>query len=88
MKKYTNEDFLKDIHEGKQVLPLMTTRSMAARWGKPTDFVYNRFRRDNSFPVPLEGIVLGLTHEQKVFPFYEVERYEKENGLNKKGEIE
>lgn len=81
MKIYTIEDLIKDYLAGRDVLPLMTTTAMAQRWGKTPDFVYNRYRRDETFPEPLEGVVKGLKDKQMIFPFHEVVRYEKENNL-------
>lgn len=83
MTNYTIDKLISDHLDGKQVLPLMTTSSMAERWGKTDDFVYNRFRRDDSFPSPLDGVVIGLKSKQRLFPFYDVIRYEREKGLNK-----
>ena len=81
MKIYTIEDLMKDYFRGLDVLPLMTTTGMAQRWGKKPDDVYNLSRRDEKFPTPLEGIVKGLRPNQKVYPFYSVKEYEKENNL-------
>ena len=81
MKIYTIEDLMKDYFGGLDVFPLYTTKAMAQRWGKTPDFVYNRYRRDETFPEPLEGVVKGLKDKQMIFPFYEVQRYEKENNL-------
>lgn len=88
MTNYTIDKLISDHLEGKQVLPLMTTTSMAERWGKTDDFVYNRFRRDDSFPEPLDGVVIGLKNKQRLFPFYDVVRYEQEKGLSKEGKCE
>lgn len=88
MTNYTIDKLISDHLEGKQVLPLMTTSSMAKRWGKSYDYVRNRFRRDSTFPEPLEGVVIGLKDKQPVFPFYDVVRYEREKGLNKEGKCE
>jgi len=81
MKIYTIEDLMKDYFRGLDVLPLMTTSGMAERWGKTPDDVYNMYRRDKTFPKPLEGVVKGLRKNQNVFPFYAVKEYEKENNL-------
>ena len=81
MKNYTTEDLMRDHLRGLDVIPLMTTTGMALRWGKKPDDVYNLSRRDETFPAPLEGIVKGLRPNQKVYPFHEVVRYEKENDL-------
>lgn len=81
MTNYTNEDFLKDIKEGKKVTPLLTKSGMAKRWGKTRFDVCNMENRDERFPKPLEGVVEGLRPGQSVFPFHEVKRYEKEKGL-------
>lgn len=88
MKIYTIEDLLKDHFNGKDIFPFMTTTGMAERWGKKPDDVYNLSRRDETFPVPLEGVVKGLRPNQKVYPKYAVVAYEKENNLKEVKESE
>lgn len=86
MTNYTNEDFLKDIKEGKKVTPLLTKAGMAKRWGLTRTDVQNMVKRDKEFPKPLEGVVEGLRRGQSLFPLHVVEEYEKEKGLlNKEG---
>ena len=70
-----------ELHWGKKVFPLQTIQSMAERWGVHRNAVSNWMNRHSNFPQPLEGIIEKTGKTPKVFPLYEIERYEKERGL-------
>ena len=65
---------------GGNVFPLQTNQSLAERWGVTKQNIYAWSRRHDDFPKPIEGVIDRST---KVYPMYEVERYEKLRGLNK-----
>ena len=89
MENFTNDDLLTAIRQGKKIIPFMTIKAMGERWGMDRHKTYNLSRRDEDFPKPIQGVLKGLSHSEKVYPFYEVERYEKEKGLikNKRKEV-
>lgn len=66
---------------GGNVFPLQTIQSMAERWGKSRQSVAMAAQRDPRFPRQLDGIIEQTAKTPRVYPLYEVERYEQEKGL-------
>jgi hypothetical protein len=76
-------EVLEAYREGKKVFPFQTVNSLADRWNVGRGVVFNWSMRHKNFPEAVQGFIEGKSHNQRIFPMYEIERYEKEKGLLK-----
>ena len=81
MQNITKEDLEQEVKQNGELL--LTIYAMAQRWNKSRHDVNNLYKRDRTFPKPLEGVVKGLNNKQRVFYRNDVIEYEKRKGLVK-----
>lgn len=68
----------------KTMFPLQTVQSLSERWGVTPEAVNTWRKRHTNFPKEIHGIVAQTKGSRRLFPLYEVRRYEQERGLNVK----